>query len=444
LSELDVARRMLPESWLRNTNVVLFEDERVETELFPLSVLRPVWEIHCGANSLRHWLASFEDPRVSLHLRPRTQLSNRAIELAGRFDSELDPDADTLLLNGRLIGLWSEHGSAFELPQGFKDKNGRVLWYRCRGAEAQKLYALAGNELAAALVQSVSEDSLPEGWTLLHAGYIWDYMRHNATALQRQLKKNDSAAVSLMGAHILREPPAGVSVTGKIGGHPVYVGQGVRMMPNVVLGNHTGPIWIGPHTDIEPHTYLEGPLYIGEHCRIKAGTRIYNGTTIGLQSRVAGEISSSVLQPYVNKQHDGFLGNSILGSWVNLGADTRTSNLRNDYGFVKVKVGGKLVESGERYIGVLCGDHTKTGINTMFNTGTVVGVAANVYGADYPPRFIPSFSWGGLSHMNPGDLERTLETARIAVSRRDCELSSAEEELLRRHYRNVINREQTS
>jgi UDP-N-acetylglucosamine diphosphorylase/glucosamine-1-phosphate N-acetyltransferase len=174
---------------------------------------------------------------------------------------------------------------------------------------------------------------------------------------------------------------------------------------------------------------------------VKAGARLYHGTAIGDQCRVAGEISQSVFQGYVNKQHDGFLGNSILGQWVNLGADTRTSNLRNDYGEVKVKVGKDLVRTGEQYIGLLAGDHVKTGINTMFNTATVVGVGANVYGAGYPPHFIGSYQMGGADGFQPASLERTLETAKIVMSRRNCELSAAEEELLRRHYAETVTGE---
>ena len=147
------------------------------------------------------------------------------------------------------------------------------------------------------------------------------------------------------------------------------------------------------------------------------------------------------MQGFVNKQHDGFVGNSIFGQWVNLGADTVTSNLKNDYSNVKVQVGHKRFETGEQSIGTMCGDHTKTGINTMLNTGTVIGVAANVYGAGYAPRYIPSFMWGGAEGLKRGDLERTLKTARIAMSRRGQSLLVEEERLLREHYAEMLNQE---
>jgi hypothetical protein len=160
---------------------------------------------------------------------------------------------------------------------------------------------------------------------------------------------------------------------------------------------------------------------------------------------VAGEISESIFQGFVNKQHDGFVGNSHLGSWVNLGADTVTSNLRNDYGTNKVQVGTRRVDSGQRYLGLMCGDHTKTGINTMLNTATVVGIGANVYGADYPPKYIESFMWGGAAGLKMGDLQRTLETARYAMARRGIELSVAEAELIAWHFaERVTNRKDMS
>jgi len=434
---------MLPEPLLTGCNVVLFEDERTAQELFPLSVLRPSWEIRCGAGCLRQWLIGMNSPSMSVLFRPRTELTAMAEQLAGREDESPDPDADVVFINGRLIGLWNITQHAAELPVTVTDQDGRVLIARRTGAEARRLLALPGNELGETLVQKQTGMGLPDGWTMLHARYIWDYMRHNTQALERQLITEIKAASEMLGAHTLRDLPGGAHVTDRTAGHPVYVGAGVKIMPGVVFGNHAGPIWIGGRTEIEPHTYLEGPLYIGRDCRVKMGTRLYHGCALGPHCRVAGEISASVMQGYVNKQHDGFLGNSILGQWVNLGADTVTSNLKNDYSHVKVRLGDTRLDTGDQFIGLMCGDHVKTGINTMFNTGTVTGVAANVYGGGYPPRYINSFSWGGAEGMKLGDLDRTLHAARFAMQRRGVELSTAEEELLRRHFTETSNQERS-
>jgi UDP-N-acetylglucosamine diphosphorylase/glucosamine-1-phosphate N-acetyltransferase len=441
LSEHDTALRLLPESWLSDCNVVLFEDDRTAEELFPLSVLRPSWEIRCGAGCLRQWLFSLKLAGLSVLMRPRHELQRMAVQLAGRDDDPVDLEMDTLFINGRVIGIWQNEANGEEFPDTLVDSDGRILLARRRGAQAQKLLSLQGNDLAASLVQESSVQSVPKGWTVRYARYVWDFMIHNQEILERQLIVGNRATSEVLGAHTLRELPPGVQITDRNGGHPTYVGIGVKLAPGVVIGNHAGPVWIGAHTDVEPHTYLEGPLYIGPNCRVKAGARFYHGCSLGPHCRVAGEISASILQGFVNKQHEGFLGNSILGQWVNLGADTRTSNLKNDYSQVKVQVGKGIVATGEQFIGLMCGDHSKTGINTMTNTGTVVGVGANVYGAGYPPRFIDSFMWGGAEGLKIGSLERTLAAAQIAMPRRGQELSEREEELLRRHYADIANRE---
>ncbi|MFZ5434647.1 MAG: putative sugar nucleotidyl transferase [Calditrichota bacterium] len=439
MSDHDIAKRLFEESVFGNSNIVLFEDDGTDVELFPLAVLRPSWEIRVGAGTTRQWIDSIAGPGLPVLLRPRVEMNTMAVRLAGRkVDEDLDPDADLLFVNGRVLGLWQTDELAEDLPDTLVDQDGRLLLARRDIRRAEDLLPLTGNEIMRRLVQEVEGDQLPEGWRILYARHIWDFMLANREILDRQLTQTGRATAELMGAHALREVPSGVGFGERGAGHVVYVGQGVRLMPGVTFGNQAGPIWIGPQTDIEPNTYLEGPLYIGPNCRIKAGTRFYNGCSLGPHCRVAGEISASILQGFVNKQHEGFLGNSHLGQWINLGADTRTSNLRNDYAPVKVQVGDKLIDTRERFIGLMGGDHTKTGINTMFNTGTVVGVGANVYGAGYPPRYISSFMWGGAEGMTAGSFDRTIAAARFAMERREQELSEAEEQLLRRHYTDSV------
>jgi UDP-N-acetylglucosamine diphosphorylase/glucosamine-1-phosphate N-acetyltransferase len=147
--------------------------------------------------------------------------------------------------------------------------------------------------------------------------------------------------------------------------------------------------------------------------------------------KVGGEVEESVIHSYSNKQHDGFLGHAYLGMWVNLGADTNNSDLKNNYGNVKVVINGRLVDSGSMFVGLTMGDHSKSGINTMFNTGTVVGVSSNVFGAGFPPKFVPSFSWGGSDGQETYELEKSLAVARRVMARRKVTLSAAEESLFR-------------
>jgi UDP-N-acetylglucosamine diphosphorylase/glucosamine-1-phosphate N-acetyltransferase len=211
----------------------------------------------------------------------------------------------------------------------------------------------------------------------------------------------------------------------------IFVGQGAKVKPGAILDAESGPVIIEPGATIFPNAAIEGPAFIGEKSLIKIGAKIYEGTSIGEVCKVGGEVEETIIHSYSNKQHDGFLGHSYLGMWVNLGADTNNSDLKNNYGNVKVYVDGEMVDSGSMFVGLTMGDHSKSGINTMFNTGTVVGVSCNVYGGGFPPKFIPSFTWGGAEGLVEYRLDKALETARAVMSRRKIDLTSADEELMR-------------
>lgn len=442
----DIALAALAPRDFGECNIVLFEDSESGTELFPLSVLRPSWDIFWGMGSLRALVLARIAPQYGVRYAPRGDLQALVSRQAGTELEGWDEGADVLFVSGRLLACTAA-SSGSVLPRTVVDETGRPVLARRPAVAAKPLLLLSGTELTDALVQDEAGAvvSAQAGWNIFCVRYVWDYMRQNRSLLNLLLTAGGRGVREWGGAMALRELPAGVQSTDKVGGHAIFAGHGVKLMPGVVFGNHAGPVWIGAGTEIEPHCYLEGPLYVGANCRVKAGTRLYHGCSLGAVCRVSGELSESIFQGYVNKQHDGFVGNSHLGSWVNLGADTVTSNLRNDYGSNKVQVGKRRIDSGERFLGLMCGDHTKTGINTMFNTATVVGIGANVYGADYPPKYIESFMWGGAAGLKAGDLQGTLSTARFAMSRREVELSSEEAELIAQHYAaRVTNRKEMS
>jgi UDP-N-acetylglucosamine diphosphorylase/glucosamine-1-phosphate N-acetyltransferase len=212
----------------------------------------------------------------------------------------------------------------------------------------------------------------------------------------------------------------------------VRLAEEVRIDPGVVLDAREGAILLGAGTRVMANSYLAGPLAIGPGCLIKPLSRIVDGTSLGPICKVSGEVDATVIQGHSNKQHDGFLGHSYLGSWVNLGAATDTSDLKNNYGPVKVVLGGESFDTGSRHVGSFIGDHTKTGINTMLNTGTVIGVAANVFGSDYPPKEIPSFTWGGGEDWQEHELGKALTVAEIVTSRRGVPFREADRRLLER------------
>ncbi len=182
-----------------------------------------------------------------------------------------------------------------------------------------------------------------------------------------------------------------------------------------------------------------GSFSLGEHSEIKMGAKIYGPTTIGPQSKVGGEISNSVIFGYSNKGHDGFLGNSVLGEWCNLGADTNNSNLKNNYADVKAYnyTKRKMIDTGLQFCGLIMGDHSKTSINTMLNTGTVVGVNANVFGGGFPATHVPSFSWGGGDSFDMYELPKAFEVAQKVMQRRGITLTDADKKILSDIFKNT-------
>jgi UDP-N-acetylglucosamine diphosphorylase/glucosamine-1-phosphate N-acetyltransferase len=182
---------------------------------------------------------------------------------------------------------------------------------------------------------------------------------------------------------------------------------------------------------------IRGPLALGEYAQIKMGTKIYGATTVGPHCKVGGEINNVIFESYSNKSHDGFLGNGYVSSWCNIGADTNASNLMNNYGVVDVHdyATGKSIASGEQFVGLHMGDHSKCGINTMFNTGTAVGVACNIYGPGFFKKHIPSFSFGEPTRLLPYRFDKAVEGIQSMMSRRGKALSEAELDVLQHLFR---------
>lgn len=198
-----------------------------------------------------------------------------------------------------------------------------------------------------------------------------------------------------------------------------------------IINVNEGPVYIGPNTEIMEGALIRGSFALCEGATLKLGAKVYGASTIGPHCKVGGEINNVIFQSYSNKGHDGFLGNSIIGEWCNLGADTNTSNLKNNYGNVKTYDyhQEKLVSTDVQFMGLMIGDHSKSGINTMFNTATVAGVAANVFNAGFPPKFIPDFSWGGFDETIY-DFDKAMEAAENMMSRRTVDLTEDYKKML--------------
>jgi UDP-N-acetylglucosamine diphosphorylase/glucosamine-1-phosphate N-acetyltransferase len=242
------------------------------------------------------------------------------------------------------------------------------------------------------------------------ANYLWDLIYLNGKEIQNDFKIYTKVKSSA------KKKYQGVNFVNR---KNIFIGKDVEIKPGVVLDASTGPIFIDKNVTIFPNAVIQGPFYIGESSKIKSCATIYPNVSIGKVCKIGGEVEDTIIHSFTNKQHSGFLGHSYLGSWINLGADTNNSDLQNNYGTIKVQINGRHIDSGKQFVGLMMADHSKTAINTMFNTGTVVGFSSNVFGAGFPPKYIPSFGWGGSESMKEYKLSKAIETATAVFARRE-------------------------
>lgn len=252
--------------------------------------------------------------------------------------------------------------------------------------------------------------------------YSWDIFSKNGQAIE------DDFPLATRGRSSQRPN----STNTVIGRRKLFIDKTAKVN-GAVLNTSTGPIFIGKDAEVMEGAVIRGPFALCEGGVVKMGAKIYGPTTIGPHSKVGGELNNVVIQAFSNKAHDGFIGNSVIGEWCNIGADTNSSNLRNTYDQVKVwnYPSQSFVPSGLQFCGLIMGDHSKCAINTMFNTGTVVGVNANVFGAGFQRNFIASFSWGGTGGFSHYDIDKALEVARLVYERRKIEFTQEDEDILR-------------
>jgi UDP-N-acetylglucosamine diphosphorylase/glucosamine-1-phosphate N-acetyltransferase len=256
---------------------------------------------------------------------------------------------------------------------------------------------------------------------VVRISHTWDIFAKNEVAIEQDfsLLTKDRVSQQLSNTNQI------------IGKGAVFVEEGATV-ECAVLNTSNGSIYIGKEAEVMEGSLLRGPVAICDHATLKLGSKIYGATTIGPHSKVGGEVSNSVIFGYSNKGHDGFLGNSVLGEWCNIGADSNTSNLKNNYAEVRLWDYDKegFAKTGLQFCGLMMGDHSKCGINTMFNTGTVVGVSANIFGGGFPRNFIPSFSWGGSSGFVSYLTKKAFEVAKVVMARRRVEFSLHDEAIL--------------
>ena len=256
----------------------------------------------------------------------------------------------------------------------------------------------------------------------LRIEHSWDIFSKNDAAIREDFE--------LLTAGRLSQPiPKSVNT---LASDQIFIEEGAKL-EFVTLNASTGPIYIGKNAEIMEGSVIRGPFALCEEAQVKMAAKIYGATTVGPHCRVGGEVNNSVLFAYSNKGHDGFLGNSVLGEWCNIGADSNNSNLKNNYEPVKLwnYEKNRFTQTGLQFCGLMMGDHSKCGINTMFNTGTVVGVSANIFGSGFPRNFVPSFSWGGAAGFTTYLTDKAFSTAKIVMLRRHLEFTNEEAKILK-------------
>jgi len=377
-------------------NYILF-DGNVRNQLLPFTFTRPVADIRIGILTIRE---KWE------HLLGFTTMTITEDYLSEKFPFlELERN---IFINGSFLP--SEN--LVNIIKGL-DENQAVFL----DDEPLAFFATEGQEVEFENFDII-QYSFPD---ILRIENTWDIFSLNGEAIKRDFEMLTKDRTS-------QPIPDGIWT---LNPDNIFMEEGAKLN-FCTLNASEGPIYIGKDAEIMEGSLVRGPFALCEHATLKMGAKIYGGTTIGPHSKVGGEVNNSVIFGYSNKGHDGFLGNSVLGEWCNLGADTNNSNLKNNYAEVRLwdYEAKNFKRTGLQFCGLMMGDHSKCGINTMFNTGTVVGVSANIFGSGFPRNFIPSFSWGGSGGFTTYKTEKAFEVAKVVMSRRNIEFSDLDAKIL--------------
>jgi UDP-N-acetylglucosamine diphosphorylase/glucosamine-1-phosphate N-acetyltransferase len=384
-------------------HVLLFDDPAIRPHLLPFTFTRPVAALRCGILTLAEkWQHRLGAPTIGYLTQPYLQAKFPAGDVAG----------PALVINGAVC------------PDDLLVRQVQAL------APGQGLYCdemlvaahLADASQVAELIQDGLREQVEVAEPVVVISRPWHLFLRNGGEIRRDFALLTKGRTS---------QPVGDAHTIVYAPENIFIEEGVKIRA-AILNAENGPIYLGKNSQVHEGAIVKGPLALCEGSHLNVGAKLRGDNTIGPFCKVGGEIANSILLGYSNKGHEGYLGNSVIGEWCNLGADTNTSNLKNNYAPVKVwsHVAHRFVDTGQTFCGLMMGDHSKAGINTMFNTGTVVGVGANIFGAGFPRTFIPSFSWGGASGFETFRLPKFAEVAERVLSRRNLSYDVVEQEIM--------------
>jgi len=376
-------------------NYILF-DGTVRNQLLPFTFTRPVADIRLGILTIREKWEKYLQTTTSTITED--YLSNKwpMVEME-----------ENVMINASFL-------PTNELVEQIRDiKQGEAIFHE---EDVVAFFALEDQDINFDTCVSIELKGKP-----FRIEHTWDIFKLNGEALL--------ADFGLLTTGRESQP---ISSTNQVSApENIFLEKGAKVECSI-LNASEGPIYIGANAEIMEGSIVRGSLALCDHATLKLGAKIYGPTTVGPHSKVGGEVNNSVIMGYSNKGHDGFLGNSVLGEWCNIGADTNKSNLKNNYAEVRLwnYATEGFTNTGRQFCGLIMGDHSKCGINTMFNTGTVVGVSANIFGPGFPPTFIPSFSWGGADGFVDYKMEKVVETANLVMERRDMQLTEEDKAIL--------------
>ncbi|MFN7488148.1 MAG: GlmU family protein [Chryseotalea sp.] len=390
-------------------NMILFDEASLRQQLLPLTFTRPIADLRVGILTIAE--------KWKYHLKQDYSFLTETY-LNQKFTTQFGDD--NLFINGALC----PNESLVKAIQNLSKEQSLVAGTTLLAVRTQ----------AKEVHQSKNVIAFDGAFTLID--HPWKIFIQNAAEI-----KNDFKLIT----EGRKSQPISDKYTIVYGIENIFLEEGVDIKASV-LNAESGPIYLGKNSVVQEGSLIKGSFALCEGATVNMGAKMRGDSTIGPYCKVGGEVSNSVLYAYSNKGHDGFLGNSVLGEWCNLGADTNTSNLKNNYEQVKlwsyVKRG--FVNTNQQFCGLIMGDHSKCGINTMFNTGTVVGVSANIFGDGYPRNFVPSFSWGGAAGFTAYLPKKAFETAERAMSRRHVALTETDKAILQHIFDNTEEHQKAS
>ncbi len=395
-------------------NYILFDDSSREA-LLPLTFIRPIADIRIGILTIREkWEQYLREPTSSLTEK----------YLQAKYP--MVKEANNILINGSVCPSPDlvEQVKALKPNETLIHKE-YIIAMHITESQLEKLDAKDSDKAPDPSLSHEIACDLPH----VKLCNTWDIFLKTGDELECDFKLITKGRKS-----------APISKTNNIlNPENVFLEEGVSM-EFATINASAGPVYIGKNATVMEGSVIRGLFAMGESSQLKIGAKIYGPTTIGPHCKIGGEVHNSVVFGFSNKGHDGYMGNSVIAEWCNLGADTNTSNLKNNYDMVRLwnYADQTFARTGEQFIGLIMGDHSKCGINTMFNTGTVVGVSSNIYGAGFQRNFIPSFSWGSPAGMKPYHIKKAIETAKVMFGRRKIEFNQVEQDILTEVYEHTF------